>query len=207
MDWSFYLNRWALPVIVTALFAWFTIYRKRVANWLVKREKRGQPISIRFITDGLRLPLADWRCTVLAPVLLAVGLELLVAALFNARLTSYGEPFWFAAVTSGFLNPVAEEVLARGCLIGFSLFFFHWLYLEKLGRTATWFYYATVLVGVSLVFTASHDNYSLIQVAARFSASMLYGALYLASGRNLLPAIAAHAASNWFLIFADAGLA
>lgn len=110
---------------------------------------------------------------------------------------SYGEALWFSSLTSGFLNPISEEVLSKGILL--NLFAFSAYYLKLTGRKK----YSLYLLGItvtSLTFTISHINLGLMQFAARFSSSVLFCVVYLLSDRNLLPPIVAHVVWNWYLI-------
>ena len=109
-----------------------------------------------------------------------------------------GEPLWFAAITSGFMNPVAEEFLVRGLFLGPVA-----LLVYKSKKNVKITSYSVALIFISYIFTISHNNVTDFQFMIRFVDSILYGILYLANKRNLLPAVIAHASSNWFLILKD----
>jgi len=194
---DFYLNRILFPVIFTLLLFLVLRNKKSIKNRLIESKNKGIMNLYFALIDGIRLDFGDWKKTVVLPFVASLALMMMLSV-FGAELHSLGEPLWFALSFSGFLSPVAEEFLVRGFLLG-CFFYFSSLTKEKYRP----YFITGVLMSTSLVFLVSHDNFTIFQSISRFSSSLLYGILYLAYRRNLLPPIVAHASWNWFLIASD----
>lgn len=212
-DLDFLLNRWLSPALITVLFLLYHSNRTRVDRWVVGKTKNPNMRKYnRFLLNGLDVRIYDWRFTIIAPIFLSLSLDFLISFLLNQPLKSYVESVWFASLTSGFMNPISEEILIHGIVL--SLFVFvakypitdkykYFVNLHRTVRKYKYFVYFIGLIATSYLFTINHANPFFGQFVLRFASSMLYGILYLISNRNLLPPIIAHAASNWFLILND----
>ncbi|MBI5036004.1 CPBP family intramembrane metalloprotease [Candidatus Micrarchaeota archaeon] len=212
--WWVYLNRWLIPVLLTATVLFFHFNQKEIRKRIGKLKNKNRREWVSVVFDGFSLRLDDWRFTVVLPIIAAFALDLLAAWVFQQPLRSMGEPLFTAVATSGFLNPVSEEFLVRGLLLGMFLATAiilkkptKFTFLKKPVKISEASYqkiaWALVIL-TGLVFSFAHDNVIFFQFAGRLASGVLYGALYLASGRNLLPAIVAHAAGNWLIIALDA---
>lgn len=194
---DFWLNRWALPLILSGLLFYFVYYKKTWINWINKIQNEKWRNYLLFILDGLKINFGNWKTTILFPAVIAIGLDVILAIIFNANAGGYGESLWFATITSGFLNPISEEFIMRGIFLG--AFAYVAFRLPKYKNIA----YGLGLLITSVVFLSGHNNPTVYQIVVRFSMSILFGLLYLINDRNLLPPIMAHAASNTFLILLD----
>jgi membrane protease YdiL (CAAX protease family) len=205
-----YINRGVLPVLLTGLFFYIQFNRQLVAEWLgrIKKGKSrlvlGYILMLEYLNEGLTVKLEDLKKTIILPVALAIGLDILVSWTYQVPLHASGEVLWFALLTGGFLNPISEEFLVRG--IGLGVF----IHLAerisdrlKKGEPVKYGIYLFGLLFISYIFTINHANYTTYQFVSRFMQAMLYGSLYLFGGRNLLPPMIAHAAHNLFLILND----
>jgi len=70
------------------------------------------------LINGIEVKFESWKETVVFPSLFAIVLVLLVSIVVGEPPKPYNEPLWFAILTSGFLNPIYEEILFRGILLG-----------------------------------------------------------------------------------------
>jgi len=202
--WQFYMNRWLFPVMLTGLFFCIHVSRKPLAEWIGKIKSKKDRLMLGYLLEGLDVKLGDWRKTILPPAALAIGLDFLVSWIYQMPLHASGEALWFALLTGGFLNPIAEEFLVRGIGLGaFALLAERTSKKWKEGEAAKYSIWLFGMLFISYAFTIGHNNTTAYQFAGRFAKSMLFGLLYLLSGRNLLPPIIAHAASNLFLILND----
>jgi len=188
------LNQWIIPLVLTVIFLVFLSYRPNLMSKVKKSKKREKYL---FLIDNFKISLGNWKKTILLPIILVILIDLFVMFLFSQKPVFYDAPLWFFAVTSGFTNPIAEEFLVRGVLLG--LFVFLGWKLKFDGNKKHGLYLIGLLF-TSYVFTISHINITLYQFTIRFAVSMLFGLLYLVNNRNLLPSIMAHGASNWFLM-------
>lgn len=194
---DFWLNRWALPLILSSILFYFIYFKKTWIDWINKIKNEELRNCLLFILDGLKINLGDWKITILSPAVIAIGLVVLIDNVFNANAGGYGETLWFALITSGFLNPISEEFITRGILLGMFVYAAFKFPKEKN------LVYVLGLFVTSVVFVYGHNNSTLFQIVIRFLMSLLFGLLYLINDRNLLPPIMAHAANNIFLILLD----
>ena len=203
-----WLNRWLIPWVVATsyLIFYFSPGLRRLLGGLFDRLEewsgsRGFDLGFLrsdFFVEGLRLEAK--RKHIILALSGGLGLILLFDAVSGWKLGSYGEALWFSSLTAGFLNPIAEELLARGLFLNMFAFTVYVFGLQGWKKASTYMIGVTI---VSLVFTVSHLNLGLFQSAVRFSSSLLFCAVYLLSERNLLPPIVAHAAWNWYLVGKD----
>jgi membrane protease YdiL (CAAX protease family) len=204
MDFPLYV-RLLVPFLIAAVYACILVYKKEILAF-VKKKPQKKRCFLRNMIKCLRLDLGDWRFTILLPAILIIVLEVSVARAFGMPLKGQSGVYWFDFATSGLLHPISEEFLIRGLLLGG---FFTWLFPCKFKNkklpqiTKHILKHGITLIGVlfsSLVFAISHYNPIFFHFAIRFSASILFSLLYLASGRNLLPPIVAHAAGNLYIL-------
>jgi len=195
----FWLNRWALPIILSGILFYFVYYKKTWIGWANKIKDEKWRDYLLFILNGLEIKLGDLKITVLFSAVIVIVLEIILAIIFQTKAGGSGETLWFATITSGFLNPISEEFIMRGILLGA----FAYVAYKTPKIEQKYLVYGLGLLITSVAFVFGHDNQTLYQIVARFSISILLGLLYLANDRNLLPPIIAHATSNIFLIFLD----
>jgi len=202
--WQFYINRWLFPVMFTGLFFCIQAGREPLAEWIRRIKSRKDRRLLGYLLEGLKIEHGDRKKTILLPAALAIGLDFLVSWIYQMPMHASGELLWFALLTGGFLNPVAEEFLVRGIGVG-AVALLAERTSKRLDKDKA-VKYGICLIGmlfISYAFTIGHDNGTAYQFTGRFAKSMLFSLLYLLSGRNLLPPIIAHAASNLFLILND----
>lgn len=204
MDFICILNRFWVPFVLVVVF--FCVISKKAAinKWV--SDKSGKIKLKRWvgaILSGVNLDTKNAKKTLLLAVLLAFAADLIVSMIFKTKPTGYGEPLPFALVTSGFLNPVAEEFLVRGLALGMILYTIEMLEKKVIGRGLSSFLKTLSLLVISVYFTIQHPNLTAFQFWVRFTNSTLCGILYIASNKNLLPAITAHAAHNLLLTAID----
>ena len=194
---QFYIARVILPVAFTAIFILLQLNGKELLKKIKNRKKR---LVLEYYLEGLKIKIGDWKKTIMLPAALAIGLDILVSWTYKMPMHASGEPLVFAMATSGFLNPIYEEFAYRGIGIGMIV-----VPIAETARDKTKKYaiYLAGMLMIAYVFTISHDNGTVFQFISRFSLSMLFGLLYLFSGRNLLPPMIAHAASNLFMVLKD----
>ena len=204
---EFLLNRFLIPLVLTAIFFYFQAYWKNLENFLKKRIKNKRKLeTFLFLLDCLKVKRASLKRIVFVPIVYSILLEVFLSLIFHNPLHGFFEPVWFAGLTSGFLSPIAEEFLTRAVFLGFcgsGLLAVLKLRGVKFNREKEYAYYFVWLLISSLVFVLAHENFTLFQFILRFSLSMLYGILYLVNRRNVLPSIVAHASANWFIILKD----
>ncbi|HLD49066.1 MAG TPA: CPBP family intramembrane glutamic endopeptidase [archaeon] len=194
MEFDNILNLWIIPFSVTMIFFLFYYCKTTIIKIAKKSRKKS---DFLFLLDNFRINIDDWKKTILLPIISAILLNVIVMAVFMAKPVKYDIPFWFLASMPGFANPVSEEFLIRGFLLG--LFVFGaWKFRFK--DKNKYFLYFIGLIFLSYIFTISHINMTLYQYVIRFSNSILFSILYLINKRNLLPSIIAHAAGNWLFI-------
>lgn len=201
---GFLINRWLAPAILAAIYLianYNAPFRKLLARIPAYLERKtGEkvfPTDVKF-WSGLRSRF-DGKCVFIS-IIIALATITIFELIFG-NLRTYGEPVWFASITGGLVNPIAEEVLIRG------LFLNLFVYLALVYRIKSISKKVLLLAGLvitSTFFALSHPNIALLGFTTRFAGSMIYGGLYLAGGRNLLPPIVAHATWNWYLVIKDA---
>ncbi len=194
MNWYSYFELLGRSVLLL-LF----VFQNQVIAHVKKIKHPKRRLLLRYVFNGLKAKFTGWKSIIL-PAFSAIVLTLLISLIFRVPLTLYKAPllrdlFLFTVIFS----PVSEEVLWRALLLSalISPQISEKLGLANDGRLK----YILALLAVSLLFTLSHSNPTLYQSVSRFFASMLYGTVYIVSGRNLLPAIVAHAADNLFINF------
>lgn len=201
MDLDFLVARIVFPIVITGAFFLFPYYHPKIALLMRKRLPRLTRAEIDDFLNGFTVRTEGWQKAVVISALLAIGLDAVLGVLFAQSSGGSGNTFWFFALFSGVLAPIAEEFLVRGFLLGLCLSI---IQLEekrhRLSAEALYARYAFAVLFVSLAFTASHMPASWYSFAARFVPSLLYCILFMSSNRNLLGPIAAHAAANWYFI-------
>jgi len=99
----------------------------------------------------------------------------------------YSEPLWFLLIGRSFLNPIAEEILFRGFLFGYSL------YVISLIFRSWW----KVVPGIGILFLQAwyfafvHGSPG-VPMKIRFTGAIVYGIWYWIGKKNLLPPTIAH---------------
>lgn len=195
MNWYLYLFELLGRSVLLLLF----VFQNQVIAHIEKIKHPKMRLHLGYVFNGLKAKFTGWKSIIL-PAASAIGLTLLVSLIFHVPLTLHKAPllrdlFLFTVLFS----PVSEEVLWRALLLSALI---SPQISEKLGLANDGLLkYALALFVVSLLFAGSHINSTSYQFFSRFSASMLYGIIYIVSGRNLLPAIVAHAADNLFINF------
>lgn len=135
--------------------------------------------------------------TVLLPALLVIMLHKFV--LQFSWITTVGGNLFGAIFFGSLMQPFLEEVLYRGILLGGSTVFVK-IILSKAGFKLTenlrLLINLVALIATSAIFVLDHSSGSILV----FALSLIYGSLYLANDRNLLPAYFAHLVNNLLVI-------
>jgi membrane protease YdiL (CAAX protease family) len=196
-----FLDKAFLPLFVT--FAYIAIYSYRIKIFnRIKKHVNKKPFldAIRMLANNFRFNIGNFWLTIIIPMILAISLDVAIMYIFKLPMRPYPEPFWFGITVRSFFNPVSEEVLARGFIFG--VFFLSTvtlvekLYKVKFNQILKYVWVAASLFLQATVFAVSHENPALFNWAIRISSGLLYGILYLAYKRNLLPPIIAHITHN-----------
>jgi len=218
VDWiGLFLNRLLVPIILSIVFLCAQVYPKKFNTALraiidktpklgIKPDftistKNTMPDLADFLTYGIVVRKVNWK-VVIGIVLIAIALEIGLSYYYSMPLTGEDLPLPVQLISSVLLAPMSEELLVRGFLLSYVVIFA--ITLKNIGL-GNWYGFIVGLgLGiVTLIFTVAHGNYSQYQFVSRFAAGLLYGLLYLASDRNLLPPILAHAAANLTIILGD----
>jgi membrane protease YdiL (CAAX protease family) len=126
-----------------------------------------------------------------------VVVNLFLKFVLGYKLIPYDEPLPLPVVfiLRSVFTPISEEIIFRGLLLGAfaNLFFLIFQKIKAYERVVDCFF----LVISSLIFMAAHNNYNFsILDLPRLFFGLLYGYLYLSSGKNLAPPIIAHGLHN-----------
>ncbi|MEM5798092.1 MAG: CPBP family intramembrane glutamic endopeptidase [Candidatus Aenigmatarchaeota archaeon] len=184
---NFYINRWLIPAFLSLAFFLILKYKQHI----ISRTKSIPYLSL--LIKRLRADVDDWKATIAAPALAAIALNFLLWFVFQQKPASYDEPLWFAALTSGFLNPIAETFLVQGILLSALFLLSEHMPIKLHSKIVS-------IVFVAAIFALLHTNLDMFQFTARFSAALLFNTLYAINRQNLLPPIIAHAGYNWTIL-------
>lgn len=204
-----WLNRWLIPCLISVFYLLVYFYPPlrnlffRLVGWFeekisgIKRTERKLFLRDPKFLKGVRLEANRYWITI------AVTSSILLILLFD-YVSGWslggieGEALWFSSLTSGFLNPISEELLVRGIFLNVIIFTF----VQDFGWKGEKRYgiYAAGLILSSFIFALPHANKTLFQWSVRFAFSSLIGLVFILSDRNLLPPIVAHGVWNWYLI-------
>ncbi len=188
------------PVFVAVFFlpAFVVLLNKHFGLFCGKTVLPKLPKFARDFWEFVNFEIGDWKKTVLGSAFLGVALNFGFAWLV-------GMPLWFegdkpaAFFASVIIAPFGEELLFRAGFIGV-LF----VALSEAGKTFKQKLGSKTLVILAifsaLYFGVVHPNNNAFELALRVSSGLLYAVLYLSSGKNLVPPIAAHAAGNLAVI-------
>ena len=160
---------------------------------------------IKLFASNFKFKIDNFWLTISLPIILTVTLDVIIVWVFQIPMKPYPEPFWFQLTIRSFLNPISEEVLTRGFIFG-CFFLTTFTLIEILLRKGkiissfpsyshkTWV--VLMLLLQTYLFASWHENPAFFNWVVRLSSGFLYGLLYLAYKRNLLPPIAAHITHN-----------
>jgi membrane protease YdiL (CAAX protease family) len=110
----------------------------------------------------------------------------------------YDLPFWYLLIQTVIIAPIFEEFAFRGAFLGSSL-----VDMTKKPPKSKYFWYGLLLVAQAWLFMIWHNFGTPMMFyfnIFRFTGGFLYGLLYIAYGRNLVPCIIAHSASNLLIL-------
>jgi len=191
-------DRLLMPVLFSIIYLLFLKNSKKIQNFLVERAINVlQAEYFKELIYGLRLEKKNLFWTFIFPAVLGSVLELPNLFIMRPFRLPKNEPWWILFISSDLLSPIAEEFLWRGLLFGAFLAFIE--ALEKQGARLK-----SIKPGIATLmlffqaffFGAWHENVNSANLLLRTISGLLYGALYLLYGRNLLPAISAHISQN-----------
>ena len=174
----------------------FLIFRHPILSFLEKRFR-----VLKGLGACLDCRLENPLKTVFLPIVFSILLVFLLS-LFAGKIEGPKLTLWYAILTVGFLNPIGEEVLWRGAILGFAFLTFIPRSRKKRKKPAfSSNYKIFVFLLVSFAFVLAHGfSQSSSQLIYRYFLSLLIGIIYLAGNKNLLPAIVAHSVFNLIAI-------
>ena len=181
-------------IIVLIIFAY--LLKGRVDNYLKRhgiREKGLKNIKSLFRID-FRKPLL----VIVVPAALVVIVNLALVYATNQPLIANDLPLWYLLVQAVIVGPIFEEFAFRGAFFGSSL-----AVIAKKAPKSKYFWYGLLLVAQAWLFMIWHNFGTPMMFyfnIFRFAGGFLYGLLYIAYGRNLVPCIFAHSASNLLVL-------
>jgi len=154
-----------------------------------------------LIAADMKLRAGTWKKTVLIPVLVIIAsylvwVAVLAMVFFYVPVPLATDPLPVFFVNSVILAPLSEEILQCFFLSAAFVIFVR-LYKNAWALAGM---SCAALVIVSYIFANAHTNPTPVNWLLRFFQFIIYGALYYLNGRNLLPAIVAHAAWNLVLL-------
>ena len=181
-------------IIVLVIFAY--LLKGKLDDYLKHhgtREKGLRNVKSLFGID-FRKPLL----VIVVPAALVVIVDLVLVYVTNQPLIAYDLPLWYLLVQSVIVGPIFEEFAFRGAFFGSSL-----AVIAKKAPKSKYFWYGLLLVAQAWLFMIWHNFGTPMMFyfnIFRFAGGFLYGLLYIAYGRNLVPCIAAHSASNLLVL-------
>lgn len=200
------VNKATLPIFFTLLYIAIYVGRRKIFKFLRKRIKNREQIeAIKLLASNFKFEIGNFWLTIILPMTLAIGLDVFLVWVFQIPMKPYQEPLWFQLTVGSFLNPISEEVLTRGFIFGcFFLTTFTLVEMllrkRKVIKSFSKHYYKIWVILMLLLqtylFASWHENPALFNWIVRLSSGFLYGLLYLAYKRNLLPPITAHMTHN-----------
>ncbi|MFA6049171.1 MAG: CPBP family glutamic-type intramembrane protease [Candidatus Micrarchaeia archaeon] len=180
-----------LPSFVVFLNKYFGLFYGKLA--LSKL-----PPFAKVFWNFVNFRVGDLKKTILFAGILGVSLDVGVAWFF-------GKPLWFdgdkvaAFFVSVLFAPFEEELLFRAGFIGL-LFVVLSEACRPFKQTLGTKTLVVLAIFSALYFGVVHPNNNAFELALRASSGLLYAGLYLLSGKNLVPPVAAHAAGNLAVI-------
>ncbi|MEM2507271.1 MAG: CPBP family intramembrane glutamic endopeptidase [Nitrososphaeria archaeon] len=207
MEVAEFFDKAFLPLLVTFVYIALYFYRIKIFN-MIKKHVSKKPLleAIQMLANNFRFNIGKFWLTILIPMILAILLDVGIMFIFQLPMKPYPEPFWFGITIRSFFNPISEEVLVRGFIFGaFFLSIFpliEKLYKIKINQILKHIWVVVSLFLQAIVFATSHENPALFNWTIRISSGLLYGGLYLAYKKNLLPSIAAHITHNLVILLA-----
>ena len=199
------VNKAIFPIF-TLLYIAFYLKRRKIFKLLRKRIKNKDQIEvIKLFASNFKLKVGNFWSTIILPMVLIITLDVFIMWIFQIPMKPYQEPLWFQLIVISFLNPISEEVLTRGFMFG-CFFLTTFTLVEEILRKRRLIssfpapfhkiWIVLMLLLQTYLFASWHENPALFNWVVRLSSGFLYGLLYLAYERNLLPPIVAHIAHN-----------
>jgi membrane protease YdiL (CAAX protease family) len=206
MNYLDFVDKAILPIFFTFLYIVLYLTRRKIFRLLKKMIKNKELIDvIKLLASNFKLKVDNFWLTTILPITLAVTLDIFLMWIFQIPMKPYLEPLWFQITVRSFLNPISEEVVARGFIFGcffLTTFTLVEILLKKqklINSFPAFSHKIWIIFTFSLqtyLFASWHENPALFNWIVRLSSGFLYGLLYLAYKRNLLPPIVAHITHN-----------
>lgn len=199
------LNKAFFPILFTTLYIFLYLGRRKIFKLLKKKVKNKDQIKvIKLLASNFKFKIDNYWLTIIFPIILTLILDIPLMILLLKISTKSQEPLWFQLIVRSFLNPISEEVTIRGFILGCftTLFTLVEMLLKKKKLIRSFPTYShkiwvvLMLIFQAFLFVISHENPTLFNWIVRLSSGFLYGLLYLAFKRNLLPPTIAHIAHN-----------
>lgn len=196
MNFIEFVNKAGIPLAVIAVYILVCRLRVTLCN-LFKQRKHYAFFKEVLLNFKVKYD-SPWQIVLPSIVSIAVTtFALIVLSRFlgaQVYLSHYGEPLWFRLIGRTILNPLSEEVLFRGAILG-GILLTGVPYLSK-GRIRGKMYVSLVVVLQAFYFAYTHGEHNIVSLTTRFLNGIVFSSFYLAYKRNLLPAIAGHIIHN-----------
>ncbi len=188
------------PYLIPAQLAIIGLYLGRFAitGWLPEPLRSG----FLLLPNDVKLRAGPYGKTILLPALLIltawiIFLTVWITAFHLLPGKAIDDPVLPNAISSCLLAPVSEEIIQ--CVFLSSAFLIAAAVYQN-RRAATLCMMAAALITISAIIASAHANVSAITWLIRFIQFLIYGGLYYLYGRNMLPAVVAHATWNGILV-------
>ena len=183
-------------IVVLIVLAY--LFAGKLDSYLKRRgtkEKGLRNVKSLFMID-FKKPLL----VIAVPAALAIIVDLVLVYITNQPLIAYDLPLWYLLVQSVIVGPIFEEFAFRGAFFGSSL-----AVIARKAPKSKYFWCGLLLVAQAWLFMIWHNFGTPMMFyfnIFRFAGGFLYGLLYIAYGRNLVPCIVAHSTSNLLVLIA-----
>jgi len=181
-------------IIVLVVFAY--LLKGKLDAYLKRHGTREN--GLRNVKSLFRIDFKKPLLVIVIPAALVVIVDLALVYITNQPLIAYDLPLWYLLVQSVIVGPIFEEFVFRGAFFGSSL-----VAITKKAPKSKYFWYGILLVAQAWLFMIWHTMGTPMMFyfnIFRFAGGFLYGLLYIAYGRNLVPCIAAHSVSNLLIL-------
>lgn len=195
-----FLDREIVPISVIIIYLY--VFRKRIFDYFRKGAKNAKFFknAIKILARNFRFSIDNWKYTILIPIAITLILDIFLTLYFRTVMTPYDEPLWFLLTFRTFFNPIAEEIMSRGFILGVGFLGIVNLlelgFKRKVNRIIYVIWVLFSLIASTYVFSISHENPDYFSSIVRFSGGLLYGTLFLLNKKNLLPSTVAHIVHN-----------
>lgn len=190
-----------VKIILVAMLIGIYLYRDAISVFFTRDPtKPGKKIDFyfRWMIDSCNISYKNWFTSIALPIML-VGLYWYYLISHHAPIVKIDSGI-LHIVDSAILSPLWEEIIFRGILLGLTILLLTKIMYNKLHVKKTRFFeYGLYFVAVgiiSIIFSFFHES----KIDLRYVAGIIFGLVYIADRKNLLPAIIAHTLNNVILL-------